>query len=260
MSSQTYTKADLLACLSDIGFDGSETVMIHSSMKSIGQVDGGADTVLDALSKFFSRGLLVMPSFSFATVLNNKEYIFYVDKTPACTGILTELFRKRPGVKRSLHPSHALAALGNDAAEFVAGHEKCTSAFSLNSPFRKLLERKSKVLLIGVNLNRATIFHALEEWADMPILSEEPLPLESVDENGTVYSVPFYYHLGMQWDFFPRALPILLKKNAVRKVKFADAESLLLDVEQTHKIMDEILRKDPHFFYNPNCPPAMQMP
>ena len=52
MSSQTYTKADLLACLSDIGFDGSETVMIHSSMKSIGQVDGGADTVLDALRKF----------------------------------------------------------------------------------------------------------------------------------------------------------------------------------------------------------------
>lgn len=44
----SYTKPDLLQDLADMGLTGQETILIHSSMKSIGPVDGGADTVLDA--------------------------------------------------------------------------------------------------------------------------------------------------------------------------------------------------------------------
>lgn len=255
-----YSENDLLECLSAMGLDGSETLMVHSSMKSIGKVDGGADTVLDALSRFFRNGLLIFPTFTYNTVLGKERHDYYQDQTPSCTGILTELFRKRQGVIRSLHPTHSVAVLGNDAAEFTAGHEKCNSSFSQNSPYGKLLARKGKVLLIGVNLNRATIIHAIQEWAEIPILSKEPLKLTSIDANGTKYDVDLFYHLGVQWDFFPRALPILLEKNAVCKVKFADAESLLLDVVMTAEILDKILRDDPHFFYNPDCPPSMQMP
>ena len=43
----SYTKLDLLQDLADMGLTGQETILIHSSMKSIGPVDGGADTVLD---------------------------------------------------------------------------------------------------------------------------------------------------------------------------------------------------------------------
>lgn len=43
----SYTKLDLLQGLADMGLTGQETILIHSSMKSIGPVDGGADTVLD---------------------------------------------------------------------------------------------------------------------------------------------------------------------------------------------------------------------
>ena len=260
MDVKKYTEADLMACLSAMGLNGSETFMVHSSMKSIGQVDGGADTVLDALSKFFSSGLLVLPAFTYASVNAHKNPYFYSADTPTCTGILTELFRRRPGVKRSLHPNHSLAALGRDAAEFCAGHEKSKSSFSKVSPFWKLVERKGKVLLIGVNLNRATIIHAIQEWADLPILSKEPQIFTVTDVDGTAYEVRNHYHLGCQWEFFPRALPILLEKNAVKQVKFGDADSLLMDIEQTTEILDAILRKDPHFFYNSECPEAIQMP
>ncbi len=44
---RNYTKLDLLQDLADMGLTGQETILIHSSMKSIGPVDGGADTVLD---------------------------------------------------------------------------------------------------------------------------------------------------------------------------------------------------------------------
>lgn len=260
MSEKTYSKEDLKAFLSAMGLDGTGTLMVHSSMKSIGNVAGGADTVLDALSEFFRDGLLVLPAFTYATVVFNKNPDFYSDTTPSCVGILTELFRKRQNVKRSLHPNHSIAALGKDAAEFTANHQFSKSSFDKNSPFKKLLDRNGKVLLIGVNLNRATIIHAIEEWADLPILSEKPHIFNVYDVDGTQYEVRNHYHLGCHWDFFPRALPILLEQNAVKKVKFGDADSLLMDVAETQKILDRILRADRHFFRNDACPDAMQMP
>lgn len=101
-------------------------------MKSIGQVDGGADTVLDVFSQYMKDGLLVLPTHTWAYINKNNPR-FYVDKSPSCVGILTELFRKRPGVVRSLHPTHSVAALGKDAKEFVAGDEKCDTPCGRNS-------------------------------------------------------------------------------------------------------------------------------
>lgn len=57
-----YTKADLKHDLAAMGLTGAETILIHSSMKSIGAVEGSADTVLDALMEFFAEGLLLLPT------------------------------------------------------------------------------------------------------------------------------------------------------------------------------------------------------
>ena len=43
----TYTKQTLQQDLAAMGLTGTETILIHSSMKAIGVVEGGADTVLD---------------------------------------------------------------------------------------------------------------------------------------------------------------------------------------------------------------------
>ena len=58
----TYTKQTLQQDLAAMGLTGTETILIHSSMKSIGAVEGGADTVLDALMEFFAEGLLLLPT------------------------------------------------------------------------------------------------------------------------------------------------------------------------------------------------------
>ena len=58
----TYTKQTLQQDLAAMGLTGTETILIHSSMKSIGAVEGGADTVLDALMEFFAEGLLLLPA------------------------------------------------------------------------------------------------------------------------------------------------------------------------------------------------------
>src|SRR5690625_1191242 len=106
-----YSKDDLKQHIKKLGISPTDTLLIHSSMKAVGDVEGGADTVLDAFSELLTRGLLILPTHTWAQM--NVEYnIFDVQNEPSCVGILTEIFRKRPGVLRSWHPTHSVAALG----------------------------------------------------------------------------------------------------------------------------------------------------
>src|SRR5690554_8160890 len=104
-----FTKEELKEQIAALGIQPTDTLLIHSSMKAVGEVEGGADTVLDAFSEYLKEGLLILPTHTWAQM--NSEYnVFDVVNEPSCVGILTELFRKRPGVVRSWHPTHSVAA------------------------------------------------------------------------------------------------------------------------------------------------------
>ena len=77
-----HTRNDLKEDLRRMGFNGTETVIIHSSLKSIGEVEDRADGILDALEDFFADGLLVFPSMTYSLV-DNKQPVFSVRDTPA---------------------------------------------------------------------------------------------------------------------------------------------------------------------------------
>lgn len=127
-----YTKADLKHDLVAMGLTGNETILIHSSMKSIGPVEGGADTVLDAWMEFFAEGLLLLPTHTWRFI-NEENRVFDVRRSPCCVGILPELFRQRPGVVRSLHPTHSMAAYGKGAAAYLEGEHPLHSRRLLRS-------------------------------------------------------------------------------------------------------------------------------
>ena len=57
-----YTKNDLKEHLKTMGLTGEETILIHSSMKSIGDVQDRAEGVLDVLIDYFKNGLLLFPT------------------------------------------------------------------------------------------------------------------------------------------------------------------------------------------------------
>ena len=88
-----HTKATLKADLARMGFKGTETILVHSSMKSIGEVGNRADGVLDALQEYFAEGLLVFPSMSYDLV-HARQPVFAVRDTPCCVSLLPELFRR----------------------------------------------------------------------------------------------------------------------------------------------------------------------
>src|SRR5690625_6183304 len=155
-----HTKEILLNDLKKLGINQYGTLKVHSSYKSIGDVDSGPYTVLDGLSEYMKDGLLVLPTHTWSHV-NQKNPVFHVEDSESNVGILTELFRKREGVIRSLHPTHSVAALGKDAKDFTAGNEKLDTPVARNSSYGKHLDRNAHIMMSGINLIKNHFNHGI---------------------------------------------------------------------------------------------------
>ena len=189
-----YTKEDLLKCLKEMELTGKEAIMVHSSMKSIGEVDGGADTVVDAFMEFFKEGLFMTPTHTWDQM--SAEYsVFDRETEPACVGIIPNVFRKREGVIRSLHPTHSIAAYGKGAEEFLKGEENATSPCPPGGCWDRLRDIDAKILLLGVTHTRNTYIHSVDEVMGIPDrLTDEPTLMHIVMPDGTQKDVHMFRH------------------------------------------------------------------
>lgn len=244
-----HTKESLINDLRSLRIDGQGTLLVHSSMKSIGEVEGRADTVLDALSEYMGEGLLVLPTHTWSYINANNPK-FYVADSPSCVGILPEIFRKRTGVVRSLHPTHSVAALGKDAKEFTSGNERFDTPCARVSSWGKLLDRKATIMLLGVDLRRNTFMHGVEEWADIPgRLSDGHEQLATVLQDGTETPVPSRRHCGLRWsEHFWKVDEIFQEKGVMYKGKFGDAEVRICDTQGIAELLFQMLKVNPDLF------------
>ena len=244
-----YTYENLLAQLEKSNLNKNGTVLVHSSLKSIGPVEGGADTVLDALSDYMKEGLLVLPTHTWKFI-NADNPKFYVADSPSCIGILPELFRKRKNVVRSLHPTHSVAALGKNSHEFVAGAELFDTPCARDSAWGKLLDHKATIVLIGVDLRRNTFIHGVEEWIDIPgRLSDEPEILYTVLPDGTEIKVPSYRHHGLSWsEHFWKVDELFQEKGVMYTTTLGDATVRICDTVGMTDLLFKMLEINPHLF------------
>ncbi|MGG4480269.1 AAC(3) family N-acetyltransferase [Paenibacillus illinoisensis] len=253
-----HTQQSLLDQLHQLGIDGRGTLLVHSSMKSMGEVEGGADTVLDAFTDYMKEGLLVLPTHTWSTI-NASNPMFHVESSPCCVGILPELFRKRPGVVRSWHPTHSVAAIGQDAVEFTKDDHLYDTPCARGSAWGKLLDRKATILLVGVDLKRNTFIHGVEEWVDIPgRLTDEHEQLYTVLPDGTEISVPSRRHCGLSWsEHFWKVDEVLQRKGAMRLGKLGDAVVRVCNAAMVEEIITEMLRANPDLFSD-NLPLATE--
>ena len=166
------TKEKLLQNLRDLGVEPGDILFIHSSFKSIGPVEGGAETVVGALENAVGpEGLILMPSFN---LVDKRAETWNIETTPSTVGWLTEFFRRMPGTYRSDHYSHSVAARGKVAKDFVAGHLNCEGykspwdrepwgkTYGSQSPMYKAYQADGKILMLGVDYNSSTYIHFVE--------------------------------------------------------------------------------------------------
>ena len=241
-----HTKESLMRDLEALAINPAGTLFVHSSYKSIGEVEGRADTVLDALSEYMADGLLVLPTHTWSNT-NPKNPVMDVLYTPACVGILPERFRKRPGVLRSLHPTHSVAALGHDAQAFIEGEQTRTTPCPEGGVYHRLYTRGAQILLIGVNFTRNTFLHGVEEWEHVPgTLSPELEEIHVIDETGRRYYAPQHRHCApLISETFWKVEPVAIRDGATTVGKFGDAKVFLSDARRLRDTVARIFAIDP---------------
>lgn len=159
-------KDDIVSGLRELGVRPGMVLMVHSSLSSLGEVEGGAPDVIQALLEVLGpEGTLLMPAMT-------GDSVFDIEASEVNVGIIAETFRHWPGVRRSLHPTHSVCAIGPQAERLLEGHLDQPTAVGPGSPWGKLAEmEEAHVLLVGVDQDRNTLLHYPEELADAPYLS-----------------------------------------------------------------------------------------
>ena len=243
-----YTKHDLLTHLKALNIDPCGTLMVHLSCKAIGEVEGRGDAVLDVLMEYMSPGLLVMPSHTWANV-GLRNPVMDVLHTTSCIGQLPEMFRKRPGVHRSLHPTHALAALGADAEAFVSGEEHIQSPCGVGGAYHKLWQRNAQILMIGVNFTRNTYIHGIEEWDGAEgTISPNLTDMYVINEEGRRLHTPQHCHSSrLSSDTFTKLEPDALQQGILTLGRFGDATTRLMRAVPLRELAGGRLHANPRY-------------
>ena len=168
----------------NIGLQDGMTVLLHSSLSSIGWVCGGAVTVILALEDMLGLdGTLVMPAHSgdlsdpgnwenppvpksWWKIIKDTMPSYDCDLTPTRgIGIIPEVFRKQKGVFRSAHPQVSFAARGKNALLITSGHN-LEFGCGKDSPLKKIYDLDGYILLLGVDHSSNTSIHLAEAIAD----------------------------------------------------------------------------------------------
>ena len=166
-----FTTADLRAHL-EVRVGQFEVLMVHSSLNFMHPYyEGIPADLLEMLVQFVGPNrTLVMPAFYLGDPeLNNaiehyrRTPRFDVRRTPSQMGILTELFRRRTGVKVSLHPTHRIAALGPLADEITAGHFAAGTTFGPGTPFDVMAAHDTAIIGMGKSSEVLTQVHHVED-------------------------------------------------------------------------------------------------
>jgi aminoglycoside 3-N-acetyltransferase len=166
---RSMSQSQFLQLLEELGVTAGATVMVHSSMDKIARrvPDVNPFRLIQLLQQLLGpEGTLLMPTFPF-----EGPQLHYVEahdtfdprKTPSRVGVMPEVFRRMPGVIRSLHPTHSVAAWGKHASEMLATHHLGTT-FGPSSPIYKLRDHGGLVVGLGAGLSESfTIQHVAEE-------------------------------------------------------------------------------------------------
>lgn len=249
------TKEKIKEDLIKIGVKKGQIVGVHSSLKSIGYVIGGPDTVIDALLEVVGEdGTIIMPTFSNSTA--DATTPFSIKNARSNDGLITETFRKRSNAIRSFHPTHSVTGIGKEAEFLTKDHMK-TSALGENSPFHKAAQKGSYILLIGVDNKVNSTLHIAEVLAKVPYLH---IPVyggeraKILKDDGTIEIVDLDETPGHSKNFI-KLDPILIERNILHKGKIGLADSYFMKADKLLEVACEELKKDPFLFLcdNPNC-------
>lgn len=236
------SRDEIHASLREMGIQPSDTVLMHTSMRAIGPVEGGCDGLIDAFTSYLSEGLYLVPTHTWANV-GEEAPVFDVKKTPPCIGALPTVAAARRDGVRSLHPTHSMVAFGAGAAAFVAGEEKLQTPCPPGGCMARLSAVNAKLLLVGVGLNRCTFLHAVDEKLNLPDRLTDPMTLTVVGHAGERYTLSFRKHGETGSENFGVFFEPLAACGALTHGRLGGAEVLCCDAARTEAVVTHLWQR-----------------
>ena len=184
-----YSKADIVAGLKAMNAPKDSIVIMHSSLRSIGNVEGGAEGLLEILIEYFTEngGLFCVPTHTWHNLA--KEITLDMASDDNCMGAFsTVALRSKLGI-RSENPTHSLVVFGDreKAEKFIEDEPFIKTATAPEGCHGKLYYQNGYVLLVGVAQNKNTYLHAVDEILGTENrMAKEPLHTAILKENGEV--------------------------------------------------------------------------
>lgn len=165
-----FSKSDILRQLADMQVPQDIPVMVHSSLKAVGAVEGGAEGLLDALITHITArgGLLCIPTHTWHNL--GKEITLDMASDDQCLGVLSAVALRDDRGIRSENPTHSVVVFGDRerAGRLIENEPFVTSATAPAGCHGKLCSDGGFVLLVGVNHSRNTYLHAVAELLELP--------------------------------------------------------------------------------------------
>jgi aminoglycoside N3'-acetyltransferase len=200
-SGRHVTRADLARDLARLGIRPGDTVFLHSSLKSLGYVEGGASSVIGALQDAVgAEGTLLVPTYylpagTVKATCEMEGYVFDPRSHGTNMGRLPETFLREAATHRSVHPTHSVSAWGRHAQYLTEAHHRAPSIFGEGSPWQRFVGLDgAKVLGLGISMGPVTFYHVLEdamgERFPEPIWEERTYQLPCLDKDGRRWDVP----------------------------------------------------------------------
>jgi aminoglycoside N3'-acetyltransferase len=161
----TLKRKELDTALAAVGVTAGDGLLVHSALQFFGKPEGGLQMYLDALLAVIGpNGTLAVPTFPFTF---NRGLDYDPTTTPSKDmGVFSEFVRTQPGARRTKHPMQSLAVVGAAATDLA--ERDTQSAFDDASAFDRMLVLNFKLLLLGADVQAASIAHYSEQRAQAP--------------------------------------------------------------------------------------------
>jgi aminoglycoside N3'-acetyltransferase len=254
-----HKREDLVRDLRAIGVEEGDCLALGVSLRSIGWVEGGPETVVEALLESVGpEGTIMVPSFTrvFPTPLAGNrrgkglrqrwdglipwEYVFDPQTTPPLTGAIPTAMWRRADSVRSRHPQNSVVAIGRLARFLTEDHDENAAPYL---PYSRLGEARGKGLFIGLGGRLVALRHQAQfEAGLMDILpARAGVRYRRADGSIQIYKRRGYACVSV----LHRLNPWLEDLGLLRKGRVGEADSIIADAHGTIEELARMLRQDP---------------
>lgn len=263
---QMYSREELANGFRRLGIAPGDTLMVHASVRSVGEIAGGPDQIHLALKDALTDdGTLMMyascPRYYDEVGrghLSADQEREIVEKLPAFdpftaraerdNGALVELLRSYPGSVVNPHVAR-FVVWGKRAGDLIA-HQPWSYAFGYESALDRFVQLDGKILLLGCDHDNVTFLHYAEHIVDIPNKRVARYKVPVTENGARVWRDMEEFdtsdegaHANWPDRFFARLVDTYLAQTNNRGACVGDAHCFLLDarglLELSMRVMKE---------------------